>query len=311
MIIQAGPMEKLTNILAYQTNAWAGYLISHLVEPQQEAQWDDEWSVLERACGPGINAVLFHNCLSHAALFPRRRADLEAGIARRGIRLLNAGLADMRKRTLHGMLERAGVRCARAARQGPGDQRLFVKTNLNFGGKAERALPPDLWPLFDVSADCPIRAWNDYRLLRRDEIDPAWWDNPDLVIENYIAHDDTLYRIYGCGDVLICILAHSGDLIKKEDEHPEDRWVHVDRRDLWAGGADLPHDLPDDLRRQLAGFTAHYPFDYFCLDVVHDGTNHTIIDLNLTPFCGLEPPKAAWLGLLRRGLHDLTRQAAA
>ncbi len=296
-------MEKLANILAYQTNAWQGYLISHLVESQQEAQWEDDWAVLDRACGPGINAVLFHNCLSHAALFPRQRPELERHIAQRGIKLLNAGLADMRKRTLHKMLEQAGVRCARATRHGPGDQLLFVKTNLNFGGKAEKALPPELQPIFSVPVDCPIQAWNDYRLMRRDEIDPVWWDNPDLVIENYIAHDDTLYRIYGCGDVLICILAHSDDLIKKEDERPEDRWVHVDRRALWAGVA----DLPDDLRRQLAGFTARYPFDYFCLDVVHDGVNHTIIDLNLTPFHGLAPPKDAWLGLLRRGLHDLTR----
>lgn len=299
-------MEKLDNILVYETNAWQGYLISHLVGPHQEARWDDDWAVLDRACGPGIDAVLFHNCLSHAALFPRRRAEFERNLARRGIKLLNAGLADMRKRTLHGMLDSAGLRCARAARVGPGDQPLFVKTNLNYGGKAERALPPDLRAIFAAAADCPIQAWNDYRLLRRDEINPDWWDNPDLVIENYIAHDDTMYRVHGCGDALICILAHSGDLIKKEDDHPDDHWVHVDRRDLIAGGG----DLPDDLRRQLAGFVARYPFDYFCVDVVHDGSTHTIIDLNLTPFCGAALPEAAWPGLLLRGLRDVSRRVS-
>ncbi|HYD68948.1 hypothetical protein [Azospirillum sp.] len=108
-------MEKLQNILLYEWNSWRGYLISHLVEPHCEARWDDEWAVLDAACGPGIDAVLFHHCLSHAALFPRRRAEFEQRLAQKGIRVLNAGLADMRKRTLHAMLERAGLRCARAA----------------------------------------------------------------------------------------------------------------------------------------------------------------------------------------------------
>ncbi|MDE1145809.1 MAG: hypothetical protein PW843_04210 [Azospirillaceae bacterium] len=301
-------MEKLGNLLVYEWNAWRGYLISHLVSAHCAAQWEDGWDVLDAACGPSINTVLFHNCLSHAALFPRRRPELERQLARRGIRVLNAGLADMRKRTLHTMLERAGLRCARADRQGPDDQFLFVKTDLNYGGKAERALPPDLQPLFSLQVDCPIRGWDDYRLMRRDEIAPAWWDHPGLVIENFIAHDDTLYRIYGCGDALVCIRAHSPDLIKKEDERPEDRWVCIDRRRLDTL-TDDHGGFPRDLWRQLAGFIGRYPFDYFCLDVIHDGTRHTIIDLNLTPFYGQNPPRAPWFAFLRRGLRDLTTQA--
>ncbi len=298
-------MEKLKNILVYGWTSWQGYLISHLVELHCEARWDDEWTVLNAACGPDVNAVLFHHCLSHSALFPHRRAEFEQRLAQKGTRVLNAGLADMRKRTLHAMLERAGLRCARALRHGPDDQRLFVKTNLNYGGKAERRLPAELQPVFSLQPDCPIRSWDDYQLKRRDEIDPAWWDNPHLVIENYISYDDTLYRVYGCGDALICILAHSKDLIKKENEHPDDRWAYVDRRQLNVECCNIG-DFPKDLWQQIAGFISHYPFDYFCLDVVHDGEHHTIIDLNLTPHFGMEPPDAQWLAILRRGLHDLT-----
>ncbi|ASG25031.1 hypothetical protein [Nitrospirillum viridazoti] len=298
-------MEKLGNLLVYEWNSWRGYLISHLAGAHCAAQWDDDWTVLEAACGPGIDTVLFHHCLSHAALFPRQRPAFERELARRGIRVLNAGLADMRKRTLHGMLDRAGLRSARAARQGPDDQFLFIKTDLNYGGKAERALPAELQPLFSAAADCPIRGWDDYRLMRRDEVEPGWWDNPDLVIENFIAHDDTLYRVYGCGDALVCIRAHSPDLIKKEDERPEDTWVYIDRRQLTPAIGDHG-GFPRDLWRQLAGFVAQYPFDYFCLDVIHDGIRHTIIDLNLTPFYAPHPPKAGWFAFLRRGLRELT-----
>ncbi|HYD68947.1 hypothetical protein [Azospirillum sp.] len=183
---------------------------------------------------------------------------------------------------------------------------MFVKTDLNYGGKAERGLPAELQPMFSLQPDCPIRDWDDYRLMRRDEIEPEWWDNPHLVIENYIAHNDTLYRVYGCGHALICILAHSKDLIKKEDEHPDDRWVYVDRRQLNADYSVIG-EFQTDLWQQLAGFTSCYPLDYFCLDVVHDGEHHTIIDLNLTPYFGEEPSDAQWLAILRRGLHDLTR----
>ena len=292
-------MEKLRNVLVYEWNSWRGYLISHLVEPRRTAAWDDPWQLLDQASGPGIEAVLFHNCLSHSALFPRRRGEFERSLAQKGIRILNGGLADMRKSTLHAMLERAGLRCARASRHGPRDQRLFVKTDLNYGGKAERALPEELRPLFSAAGECPILDWNDYRVMRRDEIDPAWWDDPHLAIETFIAHDDTLYRVYGCGDSLICVLAHSDALIKKDHDHPDNRAVFADRRHLRDAG-----ELPADLRRQLAGFTARYPFDFYCLDVVHDGTDHTIIDLNLTPFYGEEASDPDWLAFLLDGLDN-------
>ncbi|MEA1672735.1 hypothetical protein [Nitrospirillum sp. BR 11163] len=297
-------MEKLNNLLVYEWTSWRGYLISYLAGAHCAAEWDDDWEVLDAACGPDIRAVLFHHRLSNAALFPRQRPAFERKLARRGIKVLNAGRADMRKRTLHTMLENAGLRSARAAREGPVDQFLFVKTDLNYGGEAERALPADLQPLFSAPADCPIRGWDDYRLLRRDEVNPAWWDNPHLVIENFIAHDDTIYRIYGCGDALVCIRAHSPDLIKKEMERPGDRWVCIDRRGL-AAVADDHEGFPRDMWRQLAGFVARYSFDYFCLDIIHDGARHTIIDLNLTPFYATHPPAADWFTFLRRGLQQV------
>ena len=298
-------MENLQNILAYEWNAWRGYLISYLVEPHCAADWDDEWAMLDAACEPTVNAVLFHNCLSHSAMFPRRRAEFEQKLAQRGIKVLNAGLADMRKRTLHTMLERAGLHCPRAARQGVGEQKLFVKTDLNHGGKAEHWLPAELQPMFSLQADCPIRAWDDYRLVRRDEIEPDWWDNPHLVIETYIGLDDSLYRIYCCGDALICVLAHSEGLIKKDYGHPADKWIYLSRQKMCEPGY-TNANMPEDLVRQLVGFTTHYPFDYFCLDLVHDGRRHVIVDLNLTPYAGTPSSDAGWLVFLRRGLRDLT-----
>ncbi|MEA1648439.1 hypothetical protein UAJ10_05365 [Nitrospirillum sp. BR 11164] len=296
-------MEKLSNLLVYEWDSWRGYLISHLAGAHCAAQWDDDWDVLDAACGPRIDAVLFHHRLSHAALFPRQRPVFERKLAQRGIKVLNAGLADMRKRTLHTMLENAGLRSARAAPDGPDDQFLFVKTDLNYGGEAERALPAFLQGQFSAPADCPIRGWDDYRLLRRDELPPDWWNNPHLVIENFIAHDDTIYRIYGCGDALVCIRAHSPDLIKKEMERPGDRWVCIDRGQLATVGGDHG-GFPTDMWRQLAGFVARYPFDYFCLDVIHDGTRHTIIDLNLTPYYATHAPTAEWFAFLRHGLQQ-------
>ncbi len=277
-------MPKLDCLLVYHWQAWERFFISYLVEPgcHLKAAHGHGIRDLESRLTPGIRAVLPQVNLSYSKLFPARRRQLFSALERRGVLVLNTEIEDISKRNLHRLLEAAGVRSARAERTGPADEPLFVKANLNSGGEPETWLPRELRPRFLPHHKRLIRRWDGYFLAKRSELSPAQWANDSIVIERYIEnYEDSFYRVYGFGDAIVVVRARSSQLIKKIYSHTRETDIYLSRSQILGRRT----DLPTDLQRVLKGFLRHYPLAYFCLDIVHDGGAHYIIDLNLTPWC--------------------------
>ena len=302
-------MSRLDCILVYEWQAWKGFLISHLVADycHVQAAYEDDFSALERWLTPNIRAVLPQVNLSHSRLFPQQRAALFQQLKQRNILLLNAEVEDISKRHLHAMLARAGLRSARALPEGAPQQRLFVKSNLNWGGAAEQRLPPALQAQFALPASGLIQNWDGYYTALREEIAPALWRQSDLVIENYIENaDNSFFRVYGFGEALVVVKAHSNALIKKLSGHPADKNYLLERRQLLEGTSELDADL----HNQIKGFVRACPLAYFCLDMVHDGTQHTIIDLNLTPWAGVKQQTTEAVDFLCHGAQEHIKRSS-
>ena len=280
-------MAKLDNILVYHWNAWEGFLISHLTADYCciEAAYDDDFSVLSPHLTPNIEAVLFQINLSDSSAFPACRASIVDQLKARNITVLNVGCTDITKNNLHRQLARAGLNTAKAAREGPAEQSLFIKSNLNWGGEKEKLLPPDLTDGLRIQQSTRVSGWNHYYRTSRQDVNPALWDDDTLVIEQCIENpEQSFYRVYGFGDAIVLVKAHSPALIKKIINDPRDINTCLTRKDL----EEPLSVIPEALRLQVLGFITHYPLDYFCLDIVHDLNRFYIIDLNLTPYSGKE-----------------------
>jgi hypothetical protein len=304
-------MSKPDNIFVFHWQAWDNFLISHLVADYCHAQidYDDDIHTLERFLTPNIRAVLFQINLSHSQWFPVQRQQIIAALKARGIVVLNTEIEDISKRHLHTLLEQAGLRSAKASQSGPADQVLFIKSNLNWGGGTERgrlqALPAALQQRLLPQPAGVIQAWDQYYTAQRGDIDSQLWQEPALVIENHITnHENSFFRVIGFGDALVVVKAYTPALIKKISGHPLDRNIFLTRQQILSQKT----TLPPDLQTQLQGFIRHYPLAYFCLDIVHDGHQHTIIDLNLTPWGGTSQQASAAADFLCDGAYQFLKQ---
>lgn len=300
-------MSKLDNILIYQWHAWNGFLISHLTADycRMEANYDDEIRDIERHLTPNIRAVLLQVNLSNSAGFPARRPQLIQALKERKLLVLNTEIDDISKRALHDLLEKAALPSAKATENGPEDQFLFIKTNLNWGGGAEQRLPDELRGILPVQQPALLKSWDSYYTIKRRDIRPELWSDPGIVIENYIANaENSFYRVYGFGDAIVIVKAHSDALIKKISGHPDDKNLMFSKRQL----AEQKTGLAAGLQTTIQTFISHYPLAYFCLDIVHDTKNYYIIDLNLTPYAGANQQTHEAVNFLCQGAHSYIKR---
>lgn len=278
-------MVKLDNILVYHWQAWRGFLISHLVADycQLEAQYEDTIETLENRLTPNIRAVLFQINLTDSAQFPAQHSGITLALEKRNIKVLNACITNISKSQLHVLLKKAGLFSAKALKYGSDDELLFVKSSLNWGGEAERRLPEKLKKNLRSNSHESVNSWDKYYSARRADINPALWLDTSIVIETYIENpEQSFFRVYGFGEAIVIVKAHSAALIKKLNEDPRDSNFCFTRKQIMKE----PCSIPAALQHSIKTFIYHYPLAYFCLDIVHDMNNYFIIDLNLTPYSG-------------------------
>ncbi len=295
-------MPKLSNVLVYEWQAWKGFLISHLIADycRIEASFDDELANLEYALSPNIKAVLLQINLSRSKYFPAKRPGLIKSLQDRGLLVLNHAVADITKRNLYALLEAVGIATARATIEGNPEEFLFVKSNLNWGGVAEQRLPEHIREKFDEPTGMSITKHDQYYLRQRQDLTPEHWQDDSVVIEKYIANcENSFYRIYAFGDALVIVKAHTIDLIKKISGDKNDINYFYSKEEIIQSKT----LLPDNLNKTLKQFVLNIPLDYFCLDVVHDTNNFFIIDLNLTPWSGVQDQSQEAIEFLCQGGH--------
>jgi len=303
-------VPKLDCILVYTWQAWQHFLISHLVadDCRVKGRYGDDWQDIAKHLTPNIRAVLFQVNLSYSKFFPARRKQIVAALRRRKILVLNTEVQDISKRNLHQLLERAGLRSLRAADSGPAKEMLFVKSNLNSGGEIELRMPQELRPQFLPRQPCLIRRWDSYYVAERGDIAAPLWSNDSIVIEKYIENPGNgFFRVYGFGDSIIVVEGHSNHVIKKLSGRRIEKNIYLSRRQVLGQKT----ELAPDLQEQVKGFMLRYPLTYFCLDIVHDGQTHYIVDLNLTPYSDPKRQTAEAREFFVRGAESFVKRESA
>lgn len=293
-------MTKLTQILVYEWQAWNGFLISHLIADycRLSAEYQHDISDFEAVLNPNIKAVLLQINLSYSVRFPAQRAQLIEALQAKGLLVLNQAVGDISKSNLHALLQAHGIASAKADKDGDPDDYLFVKSNLNWGGVAEQRLPKALQKHFPDVAQMRIKRHDQYYLRQRKKLTEEEWSDQSIVIEKYIANDEnSFYRVYAFGESLVVVKAYTIGLIKKISGDGRDRNFLYSKSAINDGCT----ELPDGLNCLLKQFIRHIDLCFFCLDIVHDDERYYIIDLNLTPWSGVQEQSQEAVNFLCRG----------
>lgn len=289
-------------ILVYSWNAWDGYLASFVFPHASVVYGDlfeDSFDVGKCLVG-GESLFLFQVNLTKTAFAPVSRDAILAELDRRGIRILNRELHDISKRWLQNKLRELGLPTTLATREGPPQEYLIVKTNENYMGEHERMLSNAQRAQLHILEPSPLPDnQTGYYVAPRSKISAEAFDNSSLIIERYIkSKDDTFFRIYKAAELVIIVKSRSTMLIKKVRGDPSDENIVTTLEEL----ADHWRSFPQRLGIVLQWFFHNVKMDYGCLDVVTDGSEFYIIDVNLTPWGGDPKPDEFLLGLMRSHL---------
>ncbi len=286
-------MTKLANTLVYEWEAWDGFLVSHLIADycRMPASYNDDIVDIDRFLTPNIKAVLFQVNLSEQGMYPYKREQIIEHIKRRKIMVLNEDIVDITKSSLHSILQKAGIPHLAATPDLSEDVKLFVKSNLNWGGEVEERLPEELHEKFIGSTARKITRFDEYYLTTKKDLQPDSWRDTSIIIERYVSNEEnSFYRVYALGESVVVVKAHSDHLIKKISGDPRDTNILLSKQQLRTRDTPLPNALQDVLFQ----FIENVKIDYFCLDIVHDNKDFYIVDLNTTPYSGeqLQAPDA-------------------
>lgn len=280
-----------SGLAVLEWNAWRGFLVGALFPGARRVPvelGDTGREVLARI-PPGTHTVLPHVDLSRTGDVPRERAELVAALRERGIRVLNEHVVDITKRRLQEVCAGLGLPSTRTGPDGPPDELLLVKTDLNSGGKKERSVHPSRRRRLGIGpVSARIRGADDYRVLRRREVPPAWWDDPTLCLERYVANSrDAFYRAYVVDRQLVVSRAVSPLRVRRMEGELE-RTNHL-FRDFAPADGTPPTPLPAGMLETLRAFVAGFRLDYGALDLVEDEEGRSyVVDVNDTPYWGSE-----------------------
>ena len=303
-------------VAVLEWRAWEGFLLAHVLgahavrietDPFREFPKAD----FERICAT-VATVCFQINLSVRRRLPIGVRDLANRFRDRGLHVVNGFVEDVRKSALHAHLESLGLRSPKADPIGAPDERLFIKTDLNYGGDVERWLPPEIITAAGLDRlISPDLGAYDYRVAAHSELPDAVWVDPAVVVERYVANaEESFFRVYFSGKRIVIVKAFAPGIVKKLSTDPRDVNFLAELDSLKAGDDRLP--LSPALKHDVAAFVDTVPAEFGCIDIVHDGEDrHYVIDLNLTPYAGRGSSDPALNRFLRQGLMNPRQRRAA
>ena len=284
-------------IVVCECEGWFGFMVEVLYPTAHRITLapGDPVSRVLAAIPPAARAVLLNVNLSYTQGFLEPDAPWP-------LPALNAGATDVRKRTIHARAAALGLPTAAASPSGPADQRVIVKTTLNYAGKPER-LMRERWGARAARFTTDISETVDYTICRRDEVPAATWTDPSLVVERYITNPEGLFiRGYVVGLAGVVTLAWASSDIKKLSlpQH--------DRRDYYFWDATPIGPTSEIASRALAAarpLASVLGVDFCGVDCAVDADGTIIpVDVNKTPYWG-HPRQSPVLAHLRHGFNAL------
>ena len=229
---------------------------------------------------------LFHLNCTVTDNFPYDRQILCRLLEDKGIRLLNRFVTDISKRHVQDMCRQSGLNTTLTGPEGPGDELIIVKTNLNFAGKSEWGLTETERQALGVGAGSDM-IWDPYhyQVIPRSKVEAGWWQDPSLVCERYISNaDDRWYRAYLLKSRFVLCELVSPYQVKKVGESKLQRLWMASFGDELRVDHPLSGHVPKQLLGDLAGFARSFKLDFGTIDVVESNeAEHYIIDVNSTP----------------------------
>lgn len=214
-------------------------------------------------------------------------SPLRAALARRGIPLLNGGVASHAKRDLHALLRGLGLPCAAASEEGPPDELLMVKSNQNSGALVERGLDEAARRRLGLDAvpdHVPRHA--SYPVLPRRDVPHAWFSDSSLAVERYLRGDSVAsYRLFVAGQhAQLYVRASQAAVVRGGNSSVLHQVSLVARGAGWTGVLPaLPH-LPAALAAawQVARAAG---LEFGAIDILEDAAGRPhVVDINTTPY---------------------------
>lgn len=255
--------------------------LANRVEVDPFRDVDDQ--ALDRACGES-EIVCFHIDLTLRRGLRLAIAEWSRRLEQQGRFVVNGFVQDISKQSLARHLREIGLPTCVATPQGPGDEPLFVKTNLNYGGRKEKTLSPDILDATRLAGwISPEIGPYSYQVMARKDVPAALWADRAHVIERFVTNPEgSFVRVYFSGVQIILVMAHAPGAIKKLCDDPRDTNYITCIDHLKEGAEDF--DLSDELKSTVWRFVEETPVEFGCIDIVHDESDHYyIIDLNTTP----------------------------
>lgn len=263
--------------------------------------------------GPEIRWFVWHVFLTYRSAIPRDRDALCLGLRKRGILTINEGVTDASKRHTQAVLAQLGLPTTLAGRDGDPEELLFLKSNHNFGGRAERQLPAPLRAFFGVVPPHPrAPRFDDYQIARRKQLRPDVFELEDIVLEHFVANrSDVFYRAFIAFDAVVLSRLVCKDAIKKALEATQRDDYLLSFSDAKSGFSSAPDETSRRIMNDIHRFCRAFRLELGAIDVVMDdrGVPH-IIDANSTAFGGDNLARPGLQEHLAQGLRDHAAKAA-
>lgn len=233
------------------------------------------------------SSFLFHIDMTDSSGFPLDRARLVELLHERSVRVVNGRVTNISKRLVHDLSQQLSLPCVLASRQGDRRELLIVKTDRNYGGRSERILSDRDRQLLGIPTGPPfIRDTFDYKLMPREDVPDAWWEDPQLVLERYVTdRDNRLFRVH----VVLNHFSFWSGVCEKSVKKMRDCW---DTCEYFLRRGQMEPALPPALLRTVYAYTEAFSLDFGALDLVADDAGrYYVIDVNSTPWRGTESPE--------------------
>jgi hypothetical protein len=296
-----------------ECEAWHGFMVEVLfpratrisVAPGERAT-----SVVDKIPS-SARALLMHFNATVTHGFIDGEGELRQALDKRGLPALNFRAFDIRKSTLQARCRELGLTSLTAGREGPGEERLIVKTTLNFGGQPERNLR-DRWgdraAAFTADISETIRSHRGYVVTTRAEVPASIWADPTLVVERFVENPEGFFlRVYLAGPAGVASVVWIDGDVKKLSVGIRRRLNYF----FWtpASGATVPvGPVNDRALRALEDVRRvgdAMGIDFLGADCVVDAEDRiAIVDVNKTPYWGV-PRESPILSHLRHGFNAL------
>ena len=285
------------SVAVCESEGWYGFMVEVLYPTAHRVTLapGDRVSTLLASLPSSVRGVLININLSYTAGFLAEDTAWPLPV-------LNATATDVRKRTLHERASSLGIPSARATVSGDPDERVIVKTTLNYAGKPERLMHERFGeraaPFTRELADP-----GEYVICRRDQVAPSTWTDPSLVVERYITNPEGLFiRAYVVGPAAVVTLAWATSDIKKLS------LPQSDRRDYYFWDTTAIGPTSEVSARALAvarPLASAIGADFCGIDCAVDADGTIIpVDVNKTPYWG-HPRQSPVLAHLRHGFNTL------